>query len=54
MPMAPAGYCFRPTVTVTPAPQVCPEGCYCLQEAEAKAKFGPDNYTRCTGGYLRV
>jgi hypothetical protein len=40
-------YCFRPTVTVTPAPQVCPEGCSCVQEAEAKAKFGSGNYARC-------
>ena len=40
-------YCFRPTVTVTPAPSVCPAGCYCVQEADAKAKFGPNNYTRC-------
>jgi hypothetical protein len=40
-------YCFRPTVTVTPTPQVCKEGCYCVQEAEAKAKFGSGNYNRC-------
>ena len=40
-------YCFGPTVTVTPTPQVCPEGCYCVQEAEAKAKFGSGNYARC-------
>lgn len=41
-------YCFRPTVTATPVPQVCPQGCYCLQDAEARVKFGPGNYTRCT------
>ena len=40
-------YCYNLTITTTPAPQVCPQGCYCLQEAEAKLKFGPDNYTRC-------
>lgn len=40
-------YCFRPTVTATPTPQVCREGCYCVQEAEAKLKFGSGNYTRC-------
>ena len=40
-------YCFGPTVTVTPAPSVCGEGCYCLQEADAKLKFGANNYNRC-------
>lgn len=40
-------YCFKPTVTVTPTPAVCPEGCYCMQEAEAKDKFGAGNYARC-------
>lgn len=43
-------YCYK-TPTTTP---VCKEGCYCLQEAEAKLKFGPNNYTRCqadTCGY---
>ncbi|MDD1684775.1 MAG: hypothetical protein LUQ19_02660 [Methanoregula sp.] len=40
-------YCFKPIVTVTPTPQVCPEGCYCLKPEEAKEKFGADNYARC-------
>jgi hypothetical protein len=35
-------YCVKQGTT-----PVCPQGCYCLQEAEAKLKFGPDNYTRC-------
>jgi hypothetical protein len=26
---------------------VCREGCYCLREADAQLKFGPDNYTQC-------
>jgi len=26
---------------------ICPQGCSCLQEADAKAKFGSGNYTRC-------
>jgi hypothetical protein len=39
-------YCYKiPTTTTTP--QVCPQGCYCLQVAEADLKFGPNNYTRC-------
>jgi hypothetical protein len=29
---------------------VCPQGCYCLQEKEADAKFGPNTYTRCDPG----
>lgn len=41
-------YCYNVTITTTPTPQVCPQGCYCLQEAEAKLKFGPNNYTRCS------
>jgi hypothetical protein len=40
-------YCYKTGITITPTPQICPEGCYCVQEAEAKAKFGPGNYTRC-------
>ena len=36
-------YCYK-IPTTTP---VCPQGCYCLQEADAKLKFGPNNYTRC-------
>jgi hypothetical protein len=34
-------------VTVTPTPQVCGEGCYCLKPDEAKEKFGSGNYERC-------
>jgi hypothetical protein len=30
------------------ATPVCPQGCYCLQEAEATLKFGTGNYTRCS------
>jgi hypothetical protein len=26
---------------------VCPQGCSCLQEADAQLKFGPNNYIRC-------
>lgn len=40
-------YCYKMGITVTPTPQVCKEGCYCLQEAAAKEKFGPNNYQRC-------
>jgi hypothetical protein len=40
-------YCYATPLTTTPVPQVCPQGCFCLQEAEAKDKFGPNNYTRC-------
>jgi len=36
-------YCYK---IPTPSP-VCPQGCSCLQEADARLKFGPDNYTRC-------
>jgi hypothetical protein len=36
-------FCYK-IPTTTPA---CPQGCYCLQVAEANAKFGPNNYTRC-------
>jgi hypothetical protein len=40
-------YCYKTsTTTATPA-AVCPQGCSCLQEAEAKLKFGPGNYARC-------
>ena len=38
-------YCYKIPTDTTP---VCPQGCYCLQEADAKLKFGPDNYTRCS------
>jgi hypothetical protein len=41
-------YCYKVAITATTTPKVCPEGCYCIQEADAKAKFGPNNYTRCT------
>jgi hypothetical protein len=37
-------FCYKIPATTSP---VCPQGCYCLQEAEAKLKFGPNNYTRC-------
>jgi hypothetical protein len=43
-------YCYKIPAT-TP---VCPQGCSCLQEADARLKFGPNNYTRCqenTCGY---
>lgn len=36
-------FCYKIPTT---AP-VCPQGCYCLQAAEADLKFGPNNYTRC-------
>jgi len=36
-------YCYKILTTTA----VCKEGCYCLQEAEAKLKFGPNNYNRC-------
>ena len=41
-------YCYNVTITTTVTQQVCPQGCYCLQEPEARLKFGPGNYTRCT------
>ena len=40
-------YCYKTGITITPTPQICKEGCYCLQEAAANEKFGPNNYTRC-------
>ena len=39
--------CYKLPVTTT-TPQVCPQGCYCVQEEEARLKFGPNNYTRCS------
>jgi hypothetical protein len=36
-------YCVKQGSTT----QACPQGCYCLQDAEARLKFGPNNYTRC-------
>jgi len=39
-------YCYKVDITTTATPQVCPDGCYCINEAEAKAKFG--TYTRCS------
>ena len=41
-------YCYKTGITTTAAPQVCPEGCWCLQEAEAALKFGSGNYARCS------
>jgi hypothetical protein len=38
-------YCYRQSVTPQP---VCPSGCDCLTEAQAKAKFGENAYTRCS------
>lgn len=43
-------YCYKTGITMTPAPQVCNEGCWCLQETEAALKFGPGNSTRCDPG----
>jgi len=43
-------YCYK-IPTTSP---VCPQGCYCMQEADARLKFGSNNYTRCqadTCGY---
>ena len=39
--------CYKLPVTTT-TPQVCLQGCYCVQEEEARLKFGPNNYTRCS------
>jgi hypothetical protein len=39
-------YCYKIGITTTVTPQVCMDGCYCINEAEAKAKFG--TYTRCS------
>jgi hypothetical protein len=41
-------YCYNTGITVTPTPQTCPDGCYCISETDAKAKFGSFNYTRCS------
>jgi len=39
-------YCYKAGITtITPQP-ICPDGCYCMNEAEAKAKF--TTYTRCS------
>jgi hypothetical protein len=41
-------YCYKVSITTTPTPQVCPEGCWCVQDAVARAKFGDGNYSRCS------
>jgi hypothetical protein len=41
-------YCYKAGITVTPTQQVCPDGCGCMNEADAKGKFGSGNYTRCS------
>ena len=37
-------YCYKIPTDATP---VCSPGCYCLQEADARLKFGPGNYSQC-------
>jgi hypothetical protein len=41
-------FCYKTSITTVPPAAVCPQGCYCLQEAEATLKFGSNNYTRCS------
>lgn len=41
-------YCYKIGITITPTPNVCGGNCGCMNEADAKAKFGPSNYTRCS------
>jgi hypothetical protein len=31
-------FCWKPTITVTPIEPVCPQGCYCLSQSDAKNK----------------
>jgi hypothetical protein len=40
-------YCYKMEITTITTQPICGEGCSCIQEAEAKAKFGSGNYTRC-------
>ena len=43
-------YCYK-IPTTTP---VCPQGCYCIQEADARLKFGPRQLYPVPGRCLRV
>lgn len=39
-------YCYKAGITTITPQLICPDGCYCMNEAEAKAKL--TTYTRCS------
>ena len=41
-------YCYKTTIAMVTPAAICPEGCGCMNEGDARLKFGPFNYTRCS------